>query len=85
MAVLSTAADEHWVDIVDISRTGARLAGEISFAVGQPLTFKAAEVRADGEVVWCKAGICAIEFSTPISASEVQQLGAGRDPIHSSR
>lgn len=74
LAVLSSSAGDYTAVLVDISRTGARLRGEVLPHIGQELTFKAENVTACGDVVWRDAGTCALEFDTPIAASEVQRI-----------
>ncbi len=76
VAVLTTSAGEHRAAIVDISRTGARLAGPFLPLVGQQLTFRADDVEACADVVWSSADRCAVEFETPIATLEVQHLRA---------
>lgn len=87
VAVLVTLAGDHPAELIDISRTGARLRGEILPPVGEQAMFKAAKVNATVEVVWREAGSCAVEFDMPIAAAEVQRLqwlglwnGSGRKP-----
>jgi hypothetical protein len=74
IAMLSTPAGDHRAAIIDISRTGARLRGEHLPAVGEPLNFRAEDVRAAGDVVWSEGSCCAVEFATPIAATEVNRL-----------
>jgi hypothetical protein len=64
------------MQLIDVSRTGARLTGEALPAVGVQLTFQADAVSACGDVIWSEAQSCAIEFETPIAASEVLWLRA---------
>ena len=74
VAVLATAAGDHPVALLDISRTGARLGGQFLPKTGDQLSFKAEAVEARGEVVWSTTNKCAIEFESPIAAKEVQHL-----------
>lgn len=62
------------VTLVQVSRTGAKLRGVRSVAVGDQLIFKAAEVHAVGEAIRVDGDECAIEFDTPIAATEVSSL-----------
>lgn len=68
------SAGDYPATIIDVSRTGARLRCEVLPSIGQRLSFKAEDVHASAEVIWCEAGNCAIEFDTPIAVSEVQKL-----------
>jgi hypothetical protein len=74
MAVLSTQAGHCQVSLIDISRTGARLAGATLPPAGEQLTFRADNVLAQADVVWSELGMCAVEFDTPIAVAEVQRL-----------
>jgi hypothetical protein len=74
LAVLSMSAGDYLVSIVDVSRTGARVCGDVLPSVGQHVNFRAENVHAAAFVVWCERGTCALEFDTPIAISEVQRL-----------
>ena len=74
VAVVATEMREHRVALIDVSRSGARLAGKSLPEVGEQLTFRAEDVKAYGEVVWSVGGTCAVEFDTPIAAVEVEYL-----------
>ena len=74
VVILTSPAGDHPVGLVDISRTGARMQGEILPSVGDPLTFQAEQFRTFGELVWRKGNTCAMEFDIPIAAGEVEQL-----------
>lgn len=73
-AVVSTAADQHWTELVDISRTGARVRCAWLAADGDDVVFLAEKVRATGQVVWCDGNQVAIDFDTPITATEVTRI-----------
>lgn len=72
--VLSTTVGDYQVALINISRTGARLQGKFLPAVGQQVSFRAADVHACAEIVWCDADTCAVEFDTPIASPEVLRL-----------
>lgn len=74
IAVLMLPTGDYPAAIVDISRTGARVQGQILPRVGQQLTFKVEGLRTPGEVIWRNSDMCAIEFDLPIAAGEVRQL-----------
>jgi len=74
VSVLATSTGDYRAALIDLSRTGARVVGEFLPAVGELLTFKAAEVQACGEVVWREANVCALEFQTPIAVNEVLRI-----------
>lgn len=74
IAVLSTDDRQYRTVLVDISRTGARVAGpELPF-VGDQLAFRASEIQAFADVVRCEQDRCAIEFQTPLSVDDVKLL-----------
>ena len=73
-AVLSVSTGEHRVELLDVSRTGARLRGDFMPDCTQPVVFRAEKVQVAAEVAWADDESCAIEFDTPISVSEVQRL-----------
>lgn len=74
VAVLSMPSGDCPAALVDISRTGARLRGQVLPGVGHQVIFSAESVRVTAEVVWYETGTCAVEFDTPIAAYEVQHL-----------
>ena len=74
VVVLSTTAGDHPAALVDISRTGARVKGQLLPTFGDEMNFRAEEVEVRGEIVWSIGDICAIEFDTPIAAEEVKKL-----------
>jgi PilZ domain len=71
-ATLTTQAGHHQVTLIDVSRTGARFAGETVPSVGEELLFTAEDVKAHADVVWRQGDACAIEFDTPLAVSEVK-------------
>ena len=86
-AILSMAAGDYSTTLIDVSRTGARLSGEILPPDGEQVSFRAEKVHACATVVRSGAGTCAVEFDTPIAVSEVKLLrmlgeltGAGTRP-----
>lgn len=72
--VLSVPAGDYVAALVDISRTGARLRGDVLPLAGQRVTFRAQNVHVAADVVWHELGACAVEFDMPIAACEVQRL-----------
>jgi hypothetical protein len=73
-AILTTEAGDHRVTLIDVSRTGARFAGDFLPSLGEQLVFTAEDVKAHADVVWSQADVCGIEFDTPLAVSEVQTL-----------
>lgn len=75
-ALLSTPAADHSAELLDLSRTGARLGAVCFLDEGQQVMFRAEKVRAAAEVVWIDGGECGVEFDTPIAADEVKRIRA---------
>jgi hypothetical protein len=75
-AVLSSATTHYSAELVDISRTGARLRSLKFPRCGEDVVFQAEKVRAAAEVIWLEDDECALEFDTPIAAGEVNRIRA---------
>ena len=60
--------------LTEISRTGAKLSAVSGLIEGEQLLFRAGNVQALAQVVWCEGAECAIEFDIPIAAAEVKRL-----------
>jgi hypothetical protein len=74
IAVLSSGTDHHAAELIDLSRTGARLKGPTFPGEGAELLFQAGKVRAAGEVIWIDGDQCGVEFDTPIAGDEVNRI-----------
>ena len=74
IAVLTTAEAHHSAELVDLSRTGARLKGLTFPEEGADLVFHAGKVRAAGEVIWINGNQCGVAFDTPIAGAEVNRI-----------
>lgn len=81
VAILTLPTGDYPAALVDISRTGARVQGELLPPVGEQLTFKVDGLRTPGEVIWRSSDTCAIEFDLPIAVAEVRQLQLARECI----
>jgi hypothetical protein len=75
-ASISAGDLQHPATVIDVSRTGARVAGRNLPQEGQEVTIQVGSLKAPGLVVWSDTNVCAIEFDIPIAAVEVQQLRA---------
>src|SRR5205085_1345564 len=60
VAVISASGVHHNAELLDLSRTGARLKGRSFPEEGDELTFKAEKVSAAGIVVWVDGDRCAV-------------------------
>lgn len=74
IAVLATGAAHHSAELIDLSRTGARLKGTTFPEKGVDLIFHAGKVRARGKVIWVDGDQCGVAFDTPIAAAEVNRI-----------
>jgi hypothetical protein len=82
---LAIGERKQFATLSEISRTGAKLSGVSSLTEGEELLFKASNVRALGEVVWCEGSECAIAFDVPIAVAEVSRLRALANFVTSAR
>lgn len=78
-AVVSTQTRDHAAELLDLSRTGARLSGVCFLSQGEQVTFRAEKVRASGEIIWVEDRECGVEFDTPIAVEEVMRVRALAD------
>ena len=76
IVLLSNATNQYSAELVDLSRTGARLKGATLPVLGEDLLFKAEKVRVTGTIVWFDDDHCAVEFDTPIAGAEVKRIRA---------
>jgi hypothetical protein len=74
IAVLATGAAHHSAELIDLSRTGARLKGAAFPAEGADFVFHAGKVRAAAEVIWIDGEQCGVAFDTPIAGAEVNRI-----------
>jgi hypothetical protein len=79
LAVLSTLAGDHRAAIIDLSRSGARLAGPDLPPEGDELIFKAENAQALGRVIWATRNECGVSFDNAMSAVDVQRLRTAAD------
>ena len=76
VALLSTSNAQHTAELVDLSRTGARLKGKGFPDEGEELTLRAEKISAAGVIVWVDGEECGVVFDTPIAAAEVNRVRA---------
>ena len=60
----------------DVSRSGARVAGQDLPAVGKDVLLKIADVELFGSIIRASEGEAAIKFDRPIGATELERLRA---------
>ena len=65
--VLMTMTDTHNVDLVDLSRCGAKLGGIHLPAPGQEVLILTGRLEAFGTVVWRRQGKCGVAFDIGLS------------------
>lgn len=71
---LCAGHSEYSASLIDLSRTGARLAAELLPHQGVDLTFRAEKLRVPALLVWVDGNECGVEFDTPIAAAEVSRI-----------
>lgn len=74
IAVLTTLTGSHDAQLIDISRTGARLSGNDLPNEGDELIVTVGGVRAFGCVAWQHDGECGIAFDGPLPAMDVERV-----------
>lgn len=79
-AVIMTTTDTISVDLLDISKTGARLRAPDPPAGGQELIALLGGLEAFATVVWQEADQCGIQFDMPLSDRAVAIIEAERVP-----
>ena len=73
-ATLDAVSGFRHISLVDISRTGACLAGQDLPAVGKDVVLKCGDIDAFGEVIWAASERCGLWFDEPISRKELKAL-----------
>ena len=73
-AVVATLAGSRSFDLVDLSATGVRLAGERLPRIGEELLVTVEKARGYGIVVWSEHGQCGIEFDEPLAPELVSAI-----------
>ena len=73
-AVVTTFAGSRSLDLVDLSASGVRLAGERLPPIGEELMVTVDKARGYGLVVWSEHGQCGIEFDEPLAHHLVQAI-----------
>lgn len=74
IAVFSTQARSHDAELVDISRTGARLAGDDLPQLGEDFILAVEGIRTFGTVVWLDAQECGVTFDGQLPAADVEKV-----------
>jgi hypothetical protein len=76
---LRTRCSSVSADLMDVSSTGARLAGDNLPAPGEELFLKVERLDVFGTVAWSDGAHCGISFDEPLSDGEVCELAAEAD------
>jgi hypothetical protein len=74
LASVEALSGRNRVNLLDVSRSGARMAGDDLPAVGQDVVLRCGKVDTLGTVVWNGDGQCGIHFDEPISSPELIAL-----------
>ena len=72
--VLMTMTDSHTVDLVDLSKSGAKLSGCDLPTPGQEVLMLIGRLEAFGTVVWSELGQCGIEFDIGLSETALSAI-----------
>ena len=73
-ASVEALSGHHHVNLLDVSRTGARLEGGELPAVGKDVVLQCGEIDTFGTVVWHSGEQCGLHFDEPISGPELIAL-----------
>ena len=73
-AYLETVGARKQVALIDVSRTGARLEGEVPHTKGTVVALRAGPIDAMATIAWSDRGACGVTFDEPISDAEVHFL-----------
>lgn len=71
---LHSTTQSRVVFMVDVSQSGARIAGHNLPAVGKDVLLKIADVELFGSIVRASEGEAAIKFDRPIGTTELERL-----------
>ena len=72
---ITSLAASRTLDLVDVSATGAKLAGTDLPAVGSDLFLRVGPLDTLATVVWNRGSTCGVTFDRPADAVELHQLG----------
>ena len=72
IAIVSTVLQTHRATLVDISCSGARLAGDDLPEPGEHLLLRIGPMQAFGTVVWSLEGQRGVTFETPLADDDVE-------------
>ena len=73
-AVLTTLSETLTAIVIDISRTGVRLRGDVMPSEGQELMMAVEDVRAFGCVAWRHDGECGLALEEPLPLDDVENI-----------
>ena len=84
-AAVMTVTDTVKVDLLDVSRTGAKLRGDNLPSPGQEVMVLLGKLEAFGRVVWRDENQCGVHFDIALSELALALIEAERDPLVSRR
>ena len=73
-ATIETVSARTRVDLINVSATGALVAGDRLPAQGKDVLLKAGPVDMLGVVAWTEQGLCGIAFDNPVPDAHVRHL-----------
>ena len=71
---ITTVSASRTVDVVNVSRTGAKLRGHDLPAKGTDLLMRVGPIDVLATIVWQCSDSCGVTFDTQVSDSEIAQL-----------
>lgn len=72
--LLMTMTDSHVVDLLDLSKSGAKLGGSDLPAQGQEVLMLIGRLEAFGTVIWREQEHCGIQFDVALSETALSTL-----------
>lgn len=86
MGLLTTMGRRVEAELLDISRTGARLRPHRQVELNERTLLKAGSVSTLGEVVWSTGDQCGLTFEEPLSDEELDTIRRlGKNALHTFR
>ena len=73
-AVMMTTTESFTVDLLDLSKTGARLRGRLFPGVGHEVLVLLGRLEAFGTIVWQDGELCGLQFDVPLGEDAVATI-----------
>ena len=79
-AAMMTMTDTIGIDLLDLSKSGAKVRGAALPAPGQEVVVLLGRVEAFGSVIWRDGDQCGVHFDCPLSDRALSQIESERGP-----